>query len=372
MLRTSGREAIFESSGAAGTWWGLEALEPRFLLSTINLAVTTAVPVYTNDAPPAVIAGTVSDNAAAVTVTLQQGGSTVQTGPAQTDGSGGWSFTLPNFGSLADGRYDMVVDATDNGGADTGELAVPDSVVIDTANPTVSFTAGQLPAAVKADTTLTGTFSDANISSVVVTLDNGQGGLSNFNATLDTGAGTWSAPIPIAGLADGAYNVSATATDLAGNTATAAGAGPLTIDTVAPTVAFDAGQLPATITADKAITGTFSDANISTVVLTLDNGQGGTSNFDATLDTGAGTWSATVAVAGLAQGAYNVSVTATDTAGNATTVRCAGPLTIASAQTVTLGNGVYKLTYVDGNGTSVTVFCSTGDVEMTLTASMSA
>ncbi len=67
-------------------------------------------------------------------------------------------------------------------------------------------------------------------------------------------------------LSDGVYPVSAS-TDGQDNTVTATVQ--LTVDTTAPTVTIDSGQLPATIAADTTLTGTYSDANISTVVVTL-------------------------------------------------------------------------------------------------------
>ena len=156
---------------------------------------------------------------------------------------------------------------------------------------------------------------------MVVTLNNGTD--FPFNATLDTADGTWSAPISIAGLADGGYAVTVTATDAAGNTGAQNPPDLFTVDTAAPTVGFDSGQLPAKVNSDQVLTGTYSDANISGIVVTLDNGGGMPVHIPAVLDTNDLTWSAAIPSAPLTDGTYAVSASATDLAGN-TTVEPAG------------------------------------------------
>jgi hypothetical protein len=174
----------------------------------------------------------------------------------------------------------------------------------------VAFTDGQLPAKVNADKTLTGTFGGEEITGVVVTLDDGQGGTFDFNATLDADAKTWSAVVSIAGLADNAYSVRATATDLVENPTTANGAGQLTVDTVTNVTVNDVLSDANTPT----LTGTV-DTDVATLEVTVAGATYTLADGDITRDGAA--WS--LALPATVDGNYTVSVASTDDAGNTDT-----------------------------------------------------
>ncbi|MCY2930536.1 MAG: Ig-like domain-containing protein [Planctomycetota bacterium] len=423
-----------------------EPLETRTLLAAIDLAVSTAQPLVTNDTTPA-LTGTVSEPAADVTVTLLQSSNTVGVWSAQTDGAGGWSFTVPDADALADGSYDLRIEATADGGADSGDLSLSDSLVVDTVKPGVSFDDGQLPATTNADKTLTGTFTDTDVTGIEIALDDGNGHVFDFPAVLDTEAMTWSAAVAIAGVTDGSYTVSATATDLAGNATTIGAAGALTVDATAPAASM---ATLATTSTQPALSGTVDDANAtvtvavrSTSYTAVNNGDGtwtlaagqitalpdgtyrvtvtatdtagnettfegarlivdttapkvtvdrlvtaetspamsGTINdyaaavvvtvdgtdYDA-VNNGDGTWTlAAGTVTALDQGVYDVTATATDALDNAGTDTTADELTVGTTEEIVLGAGISKITYVDGDGTTVTVRAGTGSVTVSLT-----
>ena len=132
------------------------------------------------------------------------------------------------------------------------------------------------------------------------------------SATAD-GSGNWS--YTTAALANGAHSLTATATDVAGNTSAASSALNVTIDTTAPVTpaiasySTDSGTAGDGITNDNTLTLTgTAEANATVKVY-----DGATLLGSATAD-GSGNWSYTTAA--LANGAHSLTATATDVAGN--------------------------------------------------------
>ena len=153
--------------------------------------------------------------------------------------------------------------------------------------------------------------------------------LNGFNYTTASGDlihnsdGTWQLTVPVV-LADSVYEVIATVTDLAGNSADDITALELTVDTtppVVPTVMF-----LTTNNSTPVLSGT-ATVNTTETLTVLLNGTTYTAGDGFLTDNGAGTWDLSVATA-LADGSYNVTATVTDAAGNASTDATALELTI--------------------------------------------
>jgi hypothetical protein len=152
--------------------------------------------------------------------------------------------------------------------------------------------------------TIAGTVSDANLaaSPTITLLDNG----TPVGTTTASG-GNWSTSLILSG--DGGHNITAQATDLAGNTGTSS-TDALTLDTTAPAVAISsAGGL--TNQATQTVAGTVSDANLaaSPTITLLDNG-----TPVGTTTASGGNWSTAVILSG--DGGHNITARASDLAGN--------------------------------------------------------
>jgi len=295
-----------KAAGAAASWTGLEPLEGRLLLAAIEVGITTALPLVTNDTTPALV-GTVSDITAEVQVALEQGGSTVGTWDATEDGGGGWAFTMPDPDALADGVYDIFVSATANG--DYGEVTAPAGLEIDTAAPIVTVDALTTNVA---SPELTGTVDDP-AAIITVTVDGvDYAAVNNGDDTWTLAAGT------IADLDEGTYDVAVAAEDAGGNVGTDATADELIIDLTGPVVTVDALTTNA---ASPELTGTVDDP-AATVTVTVDGVDYPAVNNGDTWTLAAGT------IADLDEGTYDVAVAAEDAAGNVGTDATADELII--------------------------------------------
>ena len=176
-------------------------------------------------------------------------------GSATADGSGNWSYTTA---ALANGGHSLTATATDVAG-NTSAAVRGLSVTIDTGAPVTpeiaafSTDSGVVGDHITSDNTLTlaGT---AEANTAVKVYD---GGTLLGSATAD-GSGNWS--YTTAALANGDHSLTATATDVAGNTSAASSALSVTIDTAAPVVpsiaAFstDSGTVGDGITNDNTLT----------------------------------------------------------------------------------------------------------------------
>ncbi|MGI9341849.1 MAG: beta strand repeat-containing protein [Gammaproteobacteria bacterium] len=208
----------------AATNAGTDASINELVIDT-NAPAVTVNTLITNDSTPQ-LTGTVSDPAATIQVTV--GGNTYA---ATNNGDGTWTLADDTIApALADGTYDVAVtatDATSNVGTDASinELTVDTTAPVVTVNPLT--TNDPTPQ-------LTGTVDDP-LATIQVTV----GG--NSYAATNNGDGTWTlADNTIApALADGTYDVSATATDAATNAGTDITVNELTIDTNITPVAND-------------------------------------------------------------------------------------------------------------------------------------
>ena len=229
-------------------------------------------------------------------------------GSVTANGSGAWSYAT---GALSNGAHNFTVTATDAAGnvsATSGAIAATVDTVAPTAPSIVSFSPDSGTVGDHITNTGTLTFAGTAEANSTIKLYDGATLLGSVTAN---GSGAWS--YAVSGLANGTHNLTATATDVAGNISVASSVFAATIDTIAPVVtaslASDTGASATdNITSNATLTG-FADAN-AVVHFTVDgNAIAGTATADA-----GGHWSFTPA--GLSDGAHTIIANDTDAAGN--------------------------------------------------------
>jgi len=258
------------------------------------------------------------------TVTVVIGGNTL-TGTVATDGT--WTVTVP-AGTLtgsAEGPTPVVVNVTDaagNPGTITGSVNVDFTSPTLTLNPVATdnvINAQEVAGVIE----LSGTADVADAGQIVTLQFNGQ----TYQATVQ-GDGSWSTNVPagaLAGLADGSYTLTATLSDLAGNTTTV----PETFTVVAanppvPTIETPFGDTflnQREADTDQTLTGTTGVTGAGQSVVVNIGGVDHTATVDA-----AGIWTVNISAADLqliTEGPQNIVVTATDSAGNTGTANSA-------------------------------------------------
>jgi hypothetical protein len=235
-----------------------------------------------------------------------------------TAGAGTWSatVTLPAGSSILSVR---AIDTAANVTAGTGQIVTLDTTAPGT--PTVDPLGGGdgIVSNQAGDATVSGS-ADANS---IVTV---KSGATTLGTTTADGGGNWSfdlTPANTATIGQGAgKTITATASDKAGNTSSAATSATFAVDTVAPTavsavkgLSADSGVAGDFVTnvAAQTVTGTFTGMLAAGEKIQV-SADGGTSWVDATA--GAGTWSATGVT--LSPGVGLLLTQSVDTAGNAT------------------------------------------------------
>jgi hypothetical protein len=229
-----------------------------------------------------------------------------------------------NGGTIQDSAHNDATLTLSTPGTGIDSLG-PKDVQIDTVNPAVTISG--TPIVTNLSTaTITGTVTDASpssgISGVTVTVN-------NQTVSAHVVGSTWTAFVPKP--ADGTYDVTATATDDAGNSGTATVTGGLIIDTVNPTVTVTGVPI---ITNDNTptIMGTVTDASPSSGIASVTVVVGG-QTLQATI-TGS-TWSATLTT--IVDGTYDIVATAVDNAGNSGQTTATAGLTVDTVNpTVTI------------------------------------
>lgn len=308
---------------------------------------------------------------AGATITIRDNGNII--GTAVVGSNNSWTFT-PNP-ALAEGSHIFTATATDaagNTGPASGnfvlnvDLTPPAAPAITAAADDVGTVTGPLTNGQVTDDarpTLSGT---GEAGATITVYDNGT---LLGTTTVGTG-GTWTFTPP-RDLTTGSHDLTATATDPAGNTGAVSGAWNVKVDTTAPnapvisTVTDNQGSVKGTVgigqpTDDTTptLTGT---AEANSTISIFDNGVViGTAQAD-----GAGNWSFTTPT--LTEGAHTFTARATDVAGNtsaASTVTTVNvDLTPPAAPTDLVVNATG--TQVTGHaeaGSTVTILSSTGTV----------
>jgi hypothetical protein len=242
------------------------------------------------------------------TVTVYDG--TTKLGTATSAADGTWSYTL---GVLANGTHSLTATATDSNGY-TGPASNALSFTVDPLAPNAptgladsSIVNGWVNGAHDtASQALTGT---AEAGSTVIVYD----GTTQLGTTTAAANGTWS--YTLGTLASGGHNLTATATDAAGNVSPASSAIKFTVDTTppaAPQGLADAADANGFVyiggnTATQALTGT---AEAGSTLVIFD----GATKLGSTTVGSTGSWSFTLG--SLVDGAHSFTAVATDAAGN--------------------------------------------------------
>ncbi|MFO0710169.1 MAG: Ig-like domain-containing protein [Sandaracinus sp.] len=225
------------------------------------------------------------------TISVSIGGTTLTT---TVGADGTWSVTPST--ALTDGAYTATVTATDAGGHTATDTTM---FVVDTMTRVDFLQPGDHGAIGDPTPELSGTGEPG--ATVVVTLDGAVIGTVTVDAE-----GNWTLAVPSA-LAEGDHDVSVTATDLAGNTATDAGR--FAVDLTAPSLEIrNPGDQTTTNDTTPSITGSSEPNQLVTVI--VDGAILGTAMTDAD-----GTWRFEL-TSPLAEGTHTVFATTTDAAGH--------------------------------------------------------
>ncbi|HDP6911148.1 BapA-related adhesin SiiEA [Escherichia coli] len=266
-----------------------------------------------------IITGSSTNLPAGRVVTVLLGGNTYQ---GVTDSNGNWQVGVPaaDLQALTPGTIVVNASATDPAGnpvsIDRNVEVNPGAVLI-----TINTVSGDdiINAAEKgAPLTLTGTTQLVETGQTVVVKFAGQ----TFTTTVQAGGG-WSLTVPasaVSSLADGAAEITATVTNISGNTGNTSRT--ITVDSQAPALSIDPLTADNIINAaesgqDLPITGTTDAQPGQTVTVTL-NGQ----TYQGVVQSD-GTWSVTVPAANvgaLADGNATVTASVNDVAGNPSSV----------------------------------------------------
>ncbi len=274
--------------------------------AALSVTVDTTAPIAPSIASFSTDSGTVGDgitNDNTLTLTgTAEANSTVKVfdgatllGSVTASGTGAWTYTTA---ALANGAHSLTATATDAAG-NTGTASTALGVTIDTTAPTTPSITSNAIVNLN-DVALTGT---AEANSTVKVFD----GATLLGSTTANGSGAWA--YTTAGLNNGTHNLTATATDAAGNTGAASTIAPVTINVAvatAPTIvsfSIDSGTVGDGITNDKTLTLTGS-ADANTTIKVFD----GATLLGTTTADGTGTWS--FLTPALADGLHDFAATA--------------------------------------------------------------
>ncbi|MGB7251501.1 MAG: Ig-like domain-containing protein, partial [Phormidesmis sp.] len=257
-----------------------------------------------------------------VDVTFTDAAGDTVTAQATADGTGAWSLSgnEADLSDLADGPIVIETMATDTAG-----------------NPSVLASTTVDKDAIAPTVTVAGFSDDTGITGDGITSDNQPtvSGTAEANTTVEAflngisigtaiadDAGTWSISASTLPLADGTYDITAVATDDAGNVSPISTPLAITLDASAPTtptindpVEGD-NVITAAEQADVLVAGS-AEAN-AVVTVTLSDGNGAPVSAEVTAN-GNGVWTllgSEIDATSLADGETTISVTATDVAGN--------------------------------------------------------
>ncbi|EJE3885962.1 Ig-like domain-containing protein [Escherichia coli] len=302
------------NSASAVHNYSVDSSAPTIIINTV--ASDNIVNASEADAGVTVSGSTTAEAGQIVTVTLNS--PTVQTYQATVQADGSWSINIPaaDLAALTDGSHTLTATVNDKAGnpaSTTHNLAVDLTVPVLTINTIagddIINAAEHGQALVISGSSTGGEAGDV----VTVTLNS-----KTYTTTLDA-SGNWSVGVPaadVSALGSGTQTVTATVTDVAGNSDNETHT--VTVNLTTPTIGINPIASDDVINAtekgaDLQISGTSNQPTGTTITVTL-NGQ----NYTATTDA-AGNWSTTVpasAVGALGEASYTVTANVTDSAGN--------------------------------------------------------
>ncbi len=312
---------------------------PDTIAPSVAISAPTAAATYTATAATLTVAGTAADNVGVTQVSWSNslGGSGTAAGTTSWSAAG---IVLKAGSNL------ITVTASDAAGNHSAATLSVSYTPPDTTAPTVAITAPTSAATFSTSTaplTLGGTAAD-NVGVVAVNWTNSLGG-----AGTATGTSAWS--VPTIALKSGLNTITVTASDAAGNVATATLGVTYTAppDTTPPTIAITSPTTAATFTTTAGsltVGGTASD-NVGVASVTWVNSRGGSG-------TASGTTSWSAAGVALQSGSNVITVTAKDAAGNSKTA------TLTVTFNPPAGYGLVAA-YSFNEGTGVTVNDASGN-----------
>lgn len=322
---------------------------------TINVTLDQAAPgvpavtALADDDGPLATPGVTNDNTIVVSGTASEAGpieifangSSVGTGTATSDGSGGFVFSITTS-ALADATYSFTAEATDAAGNPSGQSSAFGNITVDTAAPTLTIvdpSAGDVVNATDALTlTVQGTVTGA--ATVSLTFTDAIGNSVNPSA-ITAAAYSGGTDFDITSLDDGTITLDAVAFDAAGNSTSASVTFELDTTTSTPTIALPIAvdnEVNIAEAPTVQVNGAGADAG-STVVVTFSGDAGGSTTETATANAAGGfVVTADLSSANGFVDGETVTITAvsTDPAGNsATSAAVVVPLDLTAPNPVT-------------------------------------
>ncbi|MEL0648983.1 Ig-like domain-containing protein [Pseudoalteromonas agarivorans] len=277
-------------------------------LNTTAPSISINALVDTNDTTPTINGTSDAVDGTTISLTFEDSAGNITTVDTTVTG-GVWSVDAP--ADLAQGEYTVTAEVDDGLGnigsaTETGQIDLTGPSLVITDNGVGNDTTP----------TIAGTSDAPQGSEVTIVVTDSNGVAQTMSATV-LANGTWSIPVPVA-LAEGAYTISASVEDVAGNDTTATGTGE--IDTIAPTLELTSPGSSNDVT--PTLSGT-SDAPEGTVIsFTVTDDLGAEQTFTTTVDAD-GNFSVEVPTA-LAEGPYSIEATISDAAGNSNDITGSG------------------------------------------------
>jgi hypothetical protein len=259
------------------------------------------------------LAATASDGGsgiATVAIAYRAGGSSGAWTTICTDSSSPYGCTWNTTG-VAEGLYDLRATATDNAG-NTSTSTVTGRRVDNTV-PTVSIPA--YPGAQRGTVTIQATVADGGGSGVSsVTYEYRQNGTTAWAPACTVNAAPFACSADTSYAPDGVYDVRATATDAAGNTASTA-AITFRVDNTAPS-ASTLNAVASPVTGSLALSGSGTDAGSGVTAMRFEYRKTGTTAWSTACTAASAPFACSWASTAVADGSYELRAVAIDEAGN--------------------------------------------------------